>query len=287
MLHILTGITGHRDIAMETHHNEFVGTIPENYERYFVPLIFKDYAEILAGMLDVGDGARVLETACGTGILTRNILRRLNGKAHLTATDFNEPMLAQAKQSVDDSPMISFQQADATELPFENNTFDAMFCQFGIMFFPNAEAAMCEAARVLKPGAKFHFSIWDTLENNGFANSVHNAIGALYPDDPPMFLTLPYGWRDITSITNTLQDAGFADIDVAVRPLTTQAPSARHIALGYGMGGPLANDVTLRGTLSLEQVIDALEASLQREYGEGTCTAPMQAIQFSATLPHS
>ena len=270
---------------MEEHHNEFVGTIPENYERYFVPMISKDYAEMLADTLDVADGAHVLVTTCGTGVVTRNIARKLDGKSRLTATDFNERMLSQAKLSVGDIASVDYRQADATDLPFDEDSFDAVMCQFGIMFFPDAQKALEEAARVLKPGGKFHFSIWDTLENNGFANFIHNAIGELYPDDPPMFLKLPYGWRDIGSITTDLQESGFTDIDIAVRPLTTRAQTARHVALGYGMGGPLANDVTKRGTLTLEYVIDALEAAIAKEYGTGPCQAPMQAIQFSATLP--
>lgn len=84
---------------MEKHHNEFVGSIPENYDKHFVPLLFADYARMLADTLDVPDGAHVLETACGTGAVTRNIVRKLDGKARLTATDFNEPMLAQAQKS--------------------------------------------------------------------------------------------------------------------------------------------------------------------------------------------
>lgn len=153
------------------------------------------------------------------------------------------------------------------------------------MFFPDDQQAMAEAARVLKPGGKFHFSIWDRLEKNGFANFIHRALGVLYPEDPPMFLTLPHGWRDLDLITDQLQQAGFDDIDIAVRPLMTRAETARHVAVGFCMGGPLANDLTKRATHSLEYVIDSLADSLAKEYGDGPVEAPMQAIQFSATLP--
>ncbi len=269
---------------MQSGHTEFVGSIPENYERYFVPLIFAEYAIELARALDVCDGAEVLETACGTGIVTRHLANSLENDARLVATDLNEPMIAEARKAVGNSSNVEFRQADATELPFADDTFDAVVCQFGVMFFPDRRKGYREAARVLKPGGQFHFNVWDSLENNLFAKTVHETVGLLYPDNPPRFLELPYGYYDLRLIVRELQESGFLRVNISALPRTSFADEPRHVALGYGAGGPLANDVSARGTLSLEQVLDTIEETVKEWFGEGRVSAPMQAFQITANL---
>ena len=270
---------------METGHRVFAGSIPENYERYFVPLIFADYAEKLAGSVEVSGNARILETACGTGIATRKIAQRLGPGARLIATDFNEPMIVEARKAVSNSSSVEFQQADATNLPFELDAFDSVVCQFGVMFFPDRIKGYQEAARVLKPSGRFYFNVWDSLDNNLFAKVIHNAAGRLYPDDPPRFLELPYGYYDLRLIVEELQTVGFSRIEITALPLISIANEPRHVALGYGAGGPLANDVAARGTLSLDEVLQNLEEAVREEFGPGPCHAPMQAFQVIADLP--
>jgi len=262
----------------------FSGSIPENYERYFVPLIFADYAVKLAELLDVKTNMKVLETACGTGIVTRQIIDKLGHKAEFIATDFNEHMLNQALRTIDPDAAVQFQQADATALPFSDSYFDAVLCQFGVMFFPNRLNGYREAARVLKSGGKFHFSVWDGLEFNGFANAIHTSVARLYPSDPPRFLKLPFGYFDIRSIVAELQVAGFSRVDVSVLPLESHAETARHIVLGFIAGGPLANEIMVREEPDFETAIEAVEKGIRKQFGEGQCRAKMQAIQFTAHL---
>ncbi|MCG8557631.1 MAG: methyltransferase domain-containing protein [Proteobacteria bacterium] len=199
---------------MEQHHREFAGSIPENYERYFVPLIFADYASLLAEALQAPEGSDVLETACGTGIVTRNIADKLGPKSRLIATDLNEPMIVEAQKAMGAASNVAFRQADATVLPFESGSFDAVVCQFGVMFFPDRMRGYREAARVLTPGGRYLFNVWDSLDNNLFAKTIHDAVGRLYPDDPPKFLELPYGYCDLRLIVKELQEAGFSKVDV-------------------------------------------------------------------------
>lgn len=263
----------------------FSGSIPENYERYFVPLIFADYATKLAELIDAKIDMKVLETACGTGIVTRQIIHKLGDNAEFIATDFNEHMLTQARGAIGTDAAVHFQQVDATDLPFSDNYFDALLCQFGVMFFPDRLTGYREAARVLKSGGKFHFSVWDGLDFNGFANAIHSSVGRLYPNDPPKFLELPFGYFDIRSIVAELQKAGFSRVDVSVVPLESNADTARHIVLGFVAGGPLANEIVARETPDFETAIEAIEKDMRDQFGEGTCTAKMQAIQFTAHVP--
>src|SRR5882757_19367 len=114
----------------------FAGSIPEIYDRLMVPLIFEPYARDLAGRIALANPGCVLETAAGTGVLTRALAAQLPAKARITATDLNEPMLVQAGKSLSD-PRVAWRQADALALPFDSGSFDAVVCQFGAMFFPD------------------------------------------------------------------------------------------------------------------------------------------------------
>lgn len=269
---------------MEENHVKFAGSIPEYYEKYFVPVIFEKYAEKLSDAIAYKDGISLLETACGTGAVTRSILRKMPDNARLIATDFNDAMLVEAAKKLDNNAVVELQQADAMKLPFDEEVFDAVVCQFGVMFFPTRTVAYKEVARVLKPGGAFHFNVWDTLDNNHFAKSVHEAAAEIYPENPPEFFKLPYGYNDISLIVEELQQSGFADIDIKVRPLISSAKSARYMAIAYSTGSPLANEIAERGTPSTDEVVDLLEVLLRKEYGDGPVSGLMQAFQISARL---
>ena len=130
----------------------FAGSIPENYDRHLVPLIFEGFAADLAGRVASLSPSTVLETAAGTGVVTRALTPGLRPDAGYIVTDLNQSMLdyAATRQAAD--MRLSWRKADALSLPFENATFDVVFCQFGVMFFPDRQSGYREAKRVLKPG---------------------------------------------------------------------------------------------------------------------------------------
>jgi len=133
----------------------FAGSIPEMYERFLVPLIFEPYALDLARRLAKTRPGVVLETAAGTGVVTRALASALPAETRLTVTDLNQPMLDHAKSRQPADSRIAWRQADALALPFEDGSFDAVACQFGAMFFPDKVQGYKEARRVLKPGGHF------------------------------------------------------------------------------------------------------------------------------------
>ncbi|MEM7226409.1 MAG: class I SAM-dependent methyltransferase [Pseudomonadota bacterium] len=267
---------------MEQSHRTFAGSIPENYQRYLVPLIFEDYAADLAGRLEVQSGGAVLETACGTGVVTRHLLARLPQGGLVIATDFNPGMIVEAKARLGEAPGLSFQEADATDLPFDDGAFDALVCQFGVMFFPDKAKGYAEAARILKPGAPFLFNVWDSLAENRLSQLAHDTLGALFPEDPPSFLELPFGYQDMTAILRALQAAGFAHVDFSVQPRLSRAPGAQDVAAAFCRGSPLANYLAERGEESEAQALAALIQALEAAFGKGPIEAPMQAIQIRA-----
>ena len=141
----------------------FSGSIPKLYDKYLVPLIFEPYATDLVNRLRGKGLARVLEIAAGTGVVTRALASALPESATIVATDLNQAMLDQGA-AVGTKRPVEWRQADAMQLPFEDATFDAVVCQFGVMFFPDKPKAFAEARRVLRPGGVFIFNVWDRIE---------------------------------------------------------------------------------------------------------------------------
>ena len=165
---------------------DFAGSIPGLYESHLVPLIFEPYAVDLAKRLASRSLTRVLEIAAGTGVVTRQLAAVLPESVSIVATDLNQPMLDQAAAIGTRRP-VEWRQADAMQLPFEDASFDAVACQFGVMFFPDKSKAFAEARRVLRPGGVFIFSVWDRIEENEFADAVTKALASVFPGDPPRF----------------------------------------------------------------------------------------------------
>jgi ubiquinone/menaquinone biosynthesis C-methylase UbiE len=200
----------------------FAGSIPENYDRYMVPLIFEPYAADIARRAASLSPSAVLETAAGSGVVTRAMAPRLPLEASYIVTDLNQPMVdyAASRQPLD--TRIEWRQADALALPFENATFDLVCCQFGAMFFPDCTSAYREARRVLKPGGHFLFNVWDRIEENVFAVDVTNALAKIFPNDPPRFLARTlHSYHDTALIRSELEEAGFSRVRVCIAAVGT------------------------------------------------------------------
>src|ERR1035438_8981120 len=210
----------------------FAGSIPEIYDRFLVPLIFEFYALDLAHRIAKTDPRDVLEMAAGTGVLTRAMASPLPAQVRVAATDLNQPMLdhAAARQPSDDR--IVWKQADALALPFADQSFDVAACQFGVMFFPDKVQAYKEARRVLRPRGRYIFNVWDKISENDFADTVTQALAAVFPDDPPRFLArAPHGYHDVERIRTDLKAAGFETISVDAVDGISKAPDRKSTRL--------------------------------------------------------
>ncbi len=243
-----------------------------------VPLIFQVYAEDLARRVAAQSPNAVLETATGTGVVTRALLPRLTADARYVATDLNKAMLDLAAQRQGVDRRITWQTADALALPFETGAFDAVCCQFGVMFFPDRVKGYREAKRVLKPGGHFVFNAWDRIEANLFPNSVSNTLAQLFPADPPRFIArVPHGYHDVALIRDELASAGFATIAIETRTESARAPSARHVAIAICQGTPLRAELEARGAGQLQAATDHAAAAIASQFGVGEVAANIQA----------
>ncbi|HKB07582.1 MAG TPA: methyltransferase domain-containing protein [Candidatus Polarisedimenticolia bacterium] len=260
----------------------FIGSIPENYDRHLGPVLFEPYARDLARRLDLKAGGRVLEIACGTGIVTRHLLDRLPPKGRLVATDLNEPMIQHARGKMPDAKGIEWKQADACALPFEDASFDAVVCQFGLMFVPDKPAAMKEARRVLAPGGTCLLSTWDSLERNQFAKIAHETINSFFKSDPPTFYQVPFSLDRKDELISLATNAGFKEIRVEPVSFEGTSVSARSLATGLVEGNPVGNTIRERGGINEDEVIAAVAKVLGRGFGEAPVRIPLHALVLSA-----
>jgi ubiquinone/menaquinone biosynthesis C-methylase UbiE len=256
----------------------FAGSIPELYDRFLVPLIFDHYARDLAARVAQANPSNVLETAAGTGALTRELAARLPANAALTATDLNQPMLDHNAATLRHDARISWQQADALALPFDDQNFDVVACQFGAMFFPDRVRGYAEARRVLKPRGRFIFNVWDRIEENEFALVVTEALAAVFPADPPRFMArTPHGYADMARIRDDLSAAGFAAISLETLATTSKAASASDAAVAFCQGTPLRNEIETRDAARLEEATQVATEALARRFGRGAIEGRMSA----------
>jgi ubiquinone/menaquinone biosynthesis C-methylase UbiE len=256
----------------------FSGSIPENYDRYLVPLIFERFAEDMAQRAAALSPGAVLETAAGSGVVTRALAPKLSPDAAYIVTDLNQAMLdyAVTRQAAD--KRISWRQADALALPFEDDAFDLVCCQFGVMFFPDRQSGYREAKRVLKSGGCFLFNVWDRIEENVFANDVTDALAQFFPSDPPRFMArTPHGYHDISLIRDDLEQAGFSSVLIDTKADQSRAPSPRHPAIAYCQGTPLRNEIEARDAKKLEAATDHAASVIAKRHGSGEVSAKIQA----------
>jgi SAM-dependent methyltransferase len=178
---------------------------------------------------------------------------------------------------------VSWRQADALALPFPDQSFDAVACQFGAMFFPDKVQGYREARRVLSPGGRFCFNVWDQISTNEFADVVTESLAAVFPRDPPRFLArTPHGYHDADLIRRQMAEAGFSNISIDAVEHRSRAPSPRHPAVAYCQGTPLRNEIEARDASRLEEATNLAAEAIASRFGSGAVDGRIRAFVVTA-----
>jgi len=260
----------------------FTDDVARFYEATLVPLIFEPYAEDLAARAVALEPNNVLEVACGTGVVTRALAATLPESCEIIATDLNNTMVAHA-ELVGAVRTVSWRQADVMALPYDDESFDVVVCQFGVMFFPDRVAAYREVRRVLRTGGTFLFNIWNDIEHNEFAAVVTDAVGTLYPKDPPVFLArTPHGHGCPTEIEADASAAGFKKCELFQLDNISVASTPDVPAIAYCQGTPLRNEIEAREPGGLQRATEAATEAIRARYGPGPVEGRISAVVVSA-----
>jgi SAM-dependent methyltransferase len=262
----------------------FAGSIPQLYDRHLGPTLFTPYAADLAARLAGLRSGRLLEIAAGTGIVTAALAAALPG-VEIIATDLNPPMLDHAAAKPWPG-RVEFRQADALALPFADQAFDAVVCQFGVMFFPDRPAAYREAGRVLKPGGRFLFNCWGRVADNPVIAVALEGLSRRYPQHQSWFMErTPHGYSDPAVIRADLAAAGFPDCRIETLALRGPVASPEALATGFCQGTPMRTEIEALDPGGLPQATAAVAAAIAAQYGSGAFEAQLSALVVEVTRP--
>jgi SAM-dependent methyltransferase len=256
----------------------WVDSMPAAYERWLVPAVFRPFAVDLARRVQRRAPRRVLELAAGTGVLARELLPVADA---VTATDLN---VAMVELGCDQVPGARWLRADAADLPFDDEQFDLVVCQFGVMFFPDKAAAFAEARRVLAPAGTVLMTTWASLDAHAFQSALVAGLERAFPRHPPPFMaSVPHGYSDVEVVAADVEAGGLRCVAIEAVTLQGSARSAADLAAGYCTGTPLRAEIEARGDLAATTAIVAREMTAR--LGEGHVTGPMKAYLVEAARP--
>ncbi len=261
----------------------YVGDVAVAYDRDLGHVLFEQYAADIARRAAGKPVRDVLEVASGTGIVTRQLRNVLPGDAQLTAVDISDAMTDVARTKFLPHEQITFQIANAATLPFDDRAFDAVVCQFGIMFF-DKDKAFREVHRVLRQGGRYLFSVWDSRDYNPYASLTFEVMKQFFPSDPPRFLESTVSSFEIDPVKEMLIRAGFEQISISVQRRVYDIPDVRAFARGL-IFSPIINEIRERGEVDPDDIVEALTNAFIEEYGSNPTRFPMQAILFETEKP--
>ena len=239
-------------------------TGPEYYDKCLGPIFFDSFGADLVRRLPQRPPGDVLEIACGTGLVTRRLRERLDPSLRLVATDLSVTMLDYARAKLGDRKDIEWREADALNLPFEDHTFGAVVCGFGIMFMPDRQAMLREVRRVLVDGGIVLFNVWDGLEANPHAAINAAVVEGMFPGDAEARFRAPFDMNDFAYLRQLLAGAHLQETLIESKRIAIEGVDPHALATGQIRGTPRSALLVKRGAsldAVIQKVADALAAA--------------------------
>lgn len=223
---------------------QLVGSAAESYEQYFVPILFEPWADRLIEWADLHEGDRVLDVACGTGIVARRAAQHVGEEGDVVGVDINTAMLAVAEETAADiRPAIEWREADAADLPFPDTSFDVVFCQQALQYFAEQSAALAEMRRVLAPGGRLVLSVWRPLDYQPGYIVLADALEEQVGPDAGEMMRSPFPSWEVADIRVLAEDAGFGSRKVSIEVGSVRFPTVEEFVRREVVSSPLSEQL--------------------------------------------
>ena len=247
--------------------------VAEAYERYFVPRIFRPWAEVMLDALDVGEGEALLDIACGPGTVTKAAAARTGDMGVVVGTDISPEMVEVARATTPASARVRYEVASSDALPFADHEFDAIACQQGIQFFPDRAAAIAEMHRVLRPGGRAGLAAWSSIDDAPFFAVARTVIGRAVPEVAQM-LDRPI--LDRETLQRELEAGGFA-VNVTAVSLPLEFENGIEQAIEAMRGLPMWPTVAAQPPKVRTAILESARESFSRYLHHGRVRMSMRA----------
>ena len=236
------------------------------YERYLVPAIFDQFARSLVALAAPAPGERVLDVACGTGVVARHAAPLVEPGGQVTGVDVNPGMLAVASAL---APDVTWREADAARLPFGDGAFDVALCEQALMFFPDRDAALRELRRVLARGGRVALSVWRGLEHNWFYEAFAAALERHAGAEAGAMMRSPFPDWDAEELRGVLAAAGFRDVRLRLEIGVEEWPSAAELVRREAASSPLAGPIGALAAADREALVADVARALRDHTDDG------------------
>jgi SAM-dependent methyltransferase len=265
---------------------QVAGNAAETYERALIPAVFGAWAPLVVTLADPRPGERVLDVACGTGVVTRLVAQRVGRTGNVVGLDLNPGMLAVAASSAANEPPtsapITWQEASATKMPLADATFDIAYCQLGLQFFPDRPAALREMYRVLVSGGRLGLMVWRGIEHSPGFGILAAALARHVSSEAAGIMRAPFALAEAEELRGLIAAAGFRDISIQPVLGTVRFPSVARFVQDYVAGSPLAGHVAKASDEARAALVSEVGDALRFHLAAGALAFPIEAYLASA-----
>ncbi len=267
---------------------QVAGSAPEVYERELVPAVFGAWAPILVELVHPRPGERVVDVACGTGIVARIVAARVGPTGAVVGVDLNPGMLSVARSAVStdsqSSAPLQWQEANADKLPFPDESFDIVYCQLGLQFFADRAGALREMRRVLGAEGRLALMVWRGIhESPGFA-ALAESLERHISQAAAAIMRAPFGLSNADQLADLVRAAGFQDVAIQQRLGTVRFPSVEMFVLSYVAGSPLAGPVSQANDAAHGALTTDVRNALEKYTSNTELAFPIAAHLLSARV---
>jgi SAM-dependent methyltransferase len=263
---------------------QMTGSGPEAYERHLVPAIFAPWAAVLLELARLQLGERVLDAACGTGVVARSAVARVGAAGKVTGVDLNPGMLEAARAvSGEAGHSIAWREGNLEALPFADGEFDVVLCQQGLQFCPDKSAAVAEMRRVLRAGGRLALSVWRDIGHCPYILAVTGALAHHVGAEASQRMSAPCSFGKADALRAVLSQGGFKDVRVRIDVLPMRVASLERFLPAQFTASPIASDIGALDERARIAFFDDIVGRLLPYMDDAGLAAPLEAHSVTAS----